>query len=91
MMTRGDLLEITWVDITEDSTGDPNVAALSKRISFGFFWAEVDSLGIPSLITTMTRDEDVEEQAGWCIYPKCCILSIEVIKRKRQRKKKNVP
>jgi hypothetical protein len=88
---RGDLLEIHWADIYEDSVGDPVKASLGKRISFGLFWAEITSLGIPCLVTTTTIDEKDTSQSGYCIYPLACILKVQCIKRARKPRRKADP
>ena len=84
--SRGDVVEIVWVDISEDSTGDPEAAELAKRTSFGLFWGEKDDKGIPTLITTTTIDHDTSGQNGYCIYPRACVTSLKVIKRARKKK-----
>lgn len=82
---QGDLIQVEWVDISEDSTGDPSDAELSRRTSFGIFWGERDSFGLPCVVTTTTLDSDnMQGQQGYCIYPKACILKITVVKRTRK-------
>lgn len=86
---RGDLVEVHWRDIYEDVQGDPAKAVLYKRVSVGFFWEEKLDDGIPVIVTTTTIDKDSAD-SGYVIYPKCCIVEMRVIKRKR-RKKHEVP
>ncbi len=83
---RGDLLEVSWVDIYENSAGDPNTAELARRTSFGLFWEEREDRGIPVIVTTTTIDHDADGQSGFCIYPKACVVKLAVIKRARRKK-----
>ncbi len=85
--SKGDLVEIHWVDIYEDITGDPEKALLYRRVSVGFFWGEKEDHGIPVLVTTTTIDKDSAD-SGYVIYPRCCVTSIKVIRRKRRKKEK---
>ncbi len=79
---RGDLLEIQWVDVNEDVTGDPNKPALAHRTSFGLFWNHTSDSGIPCLVTTTTIDGAAQDgQNGWCIYPVSCIKKMKVVRR----------
>ena len=80
-MARGDLIKVTWVDICEDNTGNPDLAKCMERVSYGLFWAQELRGGVPSLVTTTTIDPDGPAQAGWCCYPTGVVLKIEVIKR----------
>lgn len=90
-MERGDLLEIVWADIFEDSVGDPTKAQLGKRVSYGIFWDEIDSLGLPCLVTTTTLDEKDSTQSGYCIYPKACVLKVEIVRKARKPRRKKRP
>jgi hypothetical protein len=81
---RGDLVQIDWVDIYEDPTGDPNKAALKRRTSYALFWdRREDTDGIEVIVTTTTIDDDAPSQQGYCIYPAACVLALKVIKRSR--------
>ncbi len=81
---RGDLLQLDWVDIFEDPTGDPNKAALKRRTSFALFWERrEDPSGLDVIVTTTTIDEDLYAQQGYCIYPEACVIALKVIKRAR--------
>jgi hypothetical protein len=82
---RGDLVQIDWVDIYEDPTGDPEKAALKRRKSYAIFWdRRQDESGAEAIVTTTTIDEDVPAQQGFCIYPAACVLGMRVIKRARR-------
>lgn len=84
---QGDVVCIRWVDIFENVNGDPRKAKLARRTSYGLFWEESQDEDIPVLVTTTTEEEDgddVEGQEGFVIYPKCCVLSIHVVKRARR-------
>lgn len=90
-IVRGDLLEIRWVDINEDPSGDPTKADLAHRTSFGLFWEKKMVNSIPCTVTTTTIDlADQEGQNGWCIYPDACILSMKIVRRVRTKKEKEV-
>jgi hypothetical protein len=82
---RGDLVQIDWVDIFEDPTGDPDKAGLKRRTSYAVFWdRRQDPNGIDVIVTTTTIDEDVAAQQGYCIYPAACVVGLKVIKRARR-------
>lgn len=87
-LERGDYIRVGWIDIFEDPTGNPDKPQVARRFSLGQFWAYMDVHGHPCLVTTTTED-DLTHDSGYCCYPIGCVVSIEVIKRKR-RKKKNV-
>ena len=78
---RGDLVEICWLDINEDPSGDPDDAKLARRTTFGLFWELRSENGVRVLVTTTTVDEDDDLQSGYCIYPLACIRKIRVIRR----------
>lgn len=81
-----------WVDILEDPKGDPNLAKLAVRKSYGLFWERrPDPSGLPCFVTTTTLDTDDATQQGYCIYPEACIRSIKVIKRVRRMRVKAKP
>lgn len=85
---RGDLIEVHWVDISDDATGNPEAAKLSYRTSYGLFWdqrIELDA-GMEVLVTTTTLDPDGPEQQGYCIYPAACVRKITIVRRARRRK-----
>jgi len=83
-LQRGDLLRVEWVDIAEDSAGNPATAQLARRTSYGLYWSVQDSFGVPCLVTTTTVDHDVQGQNGYTIYPMGCIRDVQVIKRARR-------
>lgn len=90
-LLRGDVICVEWVDILEDPKGDPDLARLAVRKSYGLFWERrADPSGLPCFVTTTTLDSDDATQQGYCIYPEACIRSVKVIKRVR-RKKAKVP
>jgi hypothetical protein len=81
---RGDLLEVHWVDIAEDTLGDPDKADLARRVSYGLFWDKKDVMGIPCTVTTTTLDPtELVGQSGWCIYPDACIIALKIVRRVR--------
>jgi hypothetical protein len=81
-LKRGDLIEVKWLDITEDPVGNPSEAKLPTRHSVGYFWGATES----TFTTTMTMDDDVEEQSGYCIYPLGVIVGIKRIRKGKGKK-----
>ncbi len=87
-LEKGDLVQVEWVDIYEDTTGNPDAAMLARRHSIGFYWGCSESQGVPVFVTTTTLEVDSEAvNSGDCAYPQAVILAVKVIKRKRRRKK----
>lgn len=82
---RGDLIEIRWVDILEDPTGDPDEAELCSRTSYALFWSKCQSKGIDCIVTTTTRDHEATQQQGFCIYPSACVVAMKIIKKSRRK------
>ena len=90
VMGKGDLLQIDWVDIFENSVGDPRTAKLARRTSFGLLWEVGEDEGVPVIVTTTTIDKD-PGQEGFCIYPTSCITEVQVVKKaRRNRRQKGV-
>lgn len=88
-LVQGTLIRLEWLDIYEDSIGDPRKASLGVRNTYTAFWETRDSHGLPCIVTTNTIDKGNPEQQGWCCTPLACVLKVEVIRRpraKRQRK-----
>ena len=83
-LLRGDVLRVEWVDIAEDPLGNPALASLARRASYGLYWGLQESHGLPCLVTTTTVDHDVSGQNGYVIYPLGCVRGVEVIKRTRR-------
>lgn len=81
---RGKRIEVLWIDICEDSTGNPDEAQCVHRCSTGYFWGRktVDYAGISTeqIVTTTTLDPDGHQQQGWCCYPVGAILGIRVLR-----------
>ena len=85
---KGDLVQVDWVDIQEDVTGDPEKATIAYRTSYGIFWSRrPDPEGVEILVTTTTVDRDHSGDAGYCAYPIGCVRSIQVIKKARKGRK----
>ena len=80
-LKRGDLIEVKWLDITEDPVGNPSEAKLPTRHSVGYFWGATES----TFTTTMTMDDDVDEQSGYCIYPVGVIIGVKRIRKGRKK------
>ena len=80
-LKRGDLIEVKWLDITEDPVGNPSEAKLPTRHSVGYFWGATES----TFTTTMTMDKDVEEQSGYCIYPVGVIIGVKRVRKGRHK------
>jgi hypothetical protein len=84
--SRGDLVQIDWVDIYEDPVGDPDKASLKRRTSYAVFWdRRADENGLEVIVTTTTVDDDAATQQGYCIYPAACVVGLKVIKRARRK------
>lgn len=82
-LQRGDIIKVSWLDIQEDSVGNPDAAKPAARITYGLFWAQEIRGGIECLITTTTEDDDGHQQCGWACFPMGIVTKIDVIKRKR--------
>ena len=80
-LRRGDLIEVLWLDILEDSVGDPDRAELAPRVSVGYFWSVGVSHGIKALVTTTTIDVGTTGQNGYCIYPLDAVSNIKIIRK----------
>lgn len=81
---RGDAVEVAWVDICEDPTGDPDKAHLATRHDLGYFWSAKDEL----VVLTHTMDEDISGQQGWIAIPQSCVREVKILKKRRVRKVK---
>ena len=77
----GDLVEVSWLDICENPVGDPQEAALARRVSYGLFLERRKDCGVDAIVTTTTRDQFGSHQSGWCIYPVGCIVAVQVVRR----------
>lgn len=83
--SRGDLVEVSWTDIFEDSVGNPDSAELAVRISIAYYWGVRESHGIKCLVTTTTMDGKDHSQSGYCIYPEGVVKGVKMVRRKRGR------
>lgn len=86
---RGDVIEIHWADILNDATGDISKAAPSPRITYGIFdrweyeeveWADGEVHKVRFLVCKLTRDVGEQDQCGWDVYPKGCIMKVVKVK-----------
>jgi hypothetical protein len=82
---QGDLIEVHWLDIIEDSTADPRKAELTRRVSIGYYWEEKESCGVPVLVTTTTMEHE-PSQSGYCIYPRSCVLKMSIVRKVRKKR-----
>lgn len=87
----GTLIELVWVDITEDSVGDPRKAQLMVRHTFTLFWNLTDCRGLDCIVTTYTVDKESPEQQGWCITPLAVVEEIAIIRKPKKPRKKKEP
>lgn len=80
---RGDLVRVDWLDICEDGTGDPAMARLARRITFGIFIEIRDDDGVRVLVTTTTAASENGDtyDSGWCIYPMSCVTRLRVMRK----------
>ena len=86
-LKRGDLLVFRWADICEDSVGDTAVAQLAIREQTGHFWeTKVDETGLTIMVTCSTLDDAGPAQQGWQATPLACLLSVEVVRRRRRKR-----
>lgn len=87
-LERGTLIKLTWLDITEDSIGDPNKASMMTRHTYTLFWELKKDHDIDCIVTTYTIDKESPAQQGWCITPLNVVEEIEIIRRPKKVKKK---
>lgn len=82
--TPGDLVEVHWLDTVGECTGYPRDAAISARITPGYYvgYMEREIWGCVEryLVTLTTRDTDVDSNSGWDAYPCGIIRLVKVIK-----------
>lgn len=91
-LIRGDLIQVKWMDITEDPVGNPDKPVPSHRHSIGLFWGRGVSGGLPVLVTTTTLEMDEAiDSSGYCAYPEGAIVEVRMIKRKRRPRKVKKP
>lgn len=83
---RGDRVEVVWLDICEDSIGNPDDATCLHRVSIAYFWDRrtVDYAGLKAdlVVTCTTLDSDNHTQQGWTSYPAGTVLGIRVLRGK---------
>jgi hypothetical protein len=89
-LKQGDVVKLHWLDIYEDSVGDTSKAELGLRHTYTLFWEAKESKGIACIVTCNTVDSNTSQQ-GWCCTPLVLIPRIEIIKRVKGKRKKNVP
>lgn len=83
---RGDVVCVSWVDIYEDATGNPDAAKLARRTSYGLYWDRRQDDGLEVIVTTTTIDTDGPQQQGFCVYPAACVRSLKIIKRAKRKR-----
>lgn len=83
---RGDVVCVSWVDIYEDATGNPDAAKLARRTSYGLYWDRRQDDGLDVIVTTTTIDTDGPQQQGFCVYPAACVRTLKIIKRARRKR-----
>jgi hypothetical protein len=74
------IVEVGWLDIVEDNTGDPQKSHIVKRNTLGRIWGVKRYDGVYVLTLTFTQDPDGPEQAGWICIPCSVIRTVEVIR-----------
>ena len=73
---RGDVIEIDWLDIYEDATGDPRKAQPARRQTVARFFGWRPGI----LVTTNTVETTTAPgQEGYCAYPRGCVTGIRLI------------
>lgn len=85
---RGDLIEVKWLDIIHDATGNPNEAELQQRVTYALYWGTKTSKGVEALVVTNTADEDIPDQQGYTVFPTASVVGVKVVKRKPKPRRK---
>lgn len=88
-LNRGDHIEVDWLDIYADPTGDPRLAKLARQNEAGRFWELREDSGVRVLVTSTSKDEG-SLQEGYTIYPICVVTKITLVKRARKSRKNAV-
>lgn len=89
VLRRGDLVQVSWVDILEDPVGDVKQAKVGQRTSFAIFWEIKEMEGLTILVTTTTVDETDTGQMGYCAYPLGVVKDIKLIRRGKKANVRN--
>lgn len=79
-MTIGDLIRVSWVDITAFPTGAPKDAKPAAFKTIGFFagWVNDKELGRYLCVSDTTCSNNPDEQFfGVTVFPKGCIRELE--------------
>jgi hypothetical protein len=74
------IVDVGWVDICEDSTGDPRSSYVVLRHTIGRVWGVKRKDKMDLLTLTFTSDPDGPDQSGWICIPTALIREYEVIR-----------
>ena len=72
-------LEVGWLDIVEDNTGDPRKSYVVLRHTLGRVWDVKRKDGVELLTLTFTQDPDGPDQSGWICIPACVVRDLKII------------
>lgn len=86
-LERWTIIEVSWVDIVEDNTGNAEAAYLVTRNTLGRVWELKKSEGVNVLVLTFTKDPDGPDQSGWICIPVSVIRHIDVIRKEEKNGK----
>ena len=73
------IVEVGWVDIMEDNTGDPRTSNVVLRHTLGRVWDVKRKDGVDLLTLTFTVDPDGPEQSGWICIPTSVVRDLKII------------
>ena len=71
---RGDLVLVSWNDITSDVNGDPDEACLTKRKTPGYFYERRGDLLV--IAHDADKDKGKTTYCGSDCYPTCVVSSV---------------
>ena len=74
------IVRIGWLDIMEDSTGDPNTSRVVLRSTIGYVRGVKKNNGVLVLTLSFTKDPDGDDQTGWICFPVSVVREVEVIR-----------
>lgn len=78
-LKRDTIVEVGWLDICEDNTGDPRLSHVVLRKTLGRVWGVKRFEGTDVLTLTFTKDSDGPEQAGWICMPVSVSKEVRVV------------
>lgn len=73
------IVEVGWIDICEEPTGDPRNSYVVLRHTLGRVWDVKRKKGSELITLTFTMDPDGPDQSGWICIPACVVKDLKVI------------